>query len=141
MTRLTSVIALGASWMVATGACGASPETVISAKFDAVNRHAIPDIVAFYAPAAVLTASDFCAPRHGKADVQRTYEAIFAAVPDIRADVVEIVKQDKRVAARVILRSRERKFELPIMNFFTVEKGQIVRDDGIFDTGGRPCRS
>ena len=126
---------------MATSVRAASPEAVVSAKFDAVNRHEISDIVSFYAPEAVLTASDFCAARHGRAEVQRTYEAIFNAVPDIRAEVVEIVKQDNRIAARVILRSRERKFELPIMNFFTVRKGKIVRDDGIFDNGGRPCSS
>ena len=139
MTRLTSLLALGASVMVAAAAHAASPEAVISAKFDAVNRHEISGVVSFYAPESVLTASDFCAARHGKAEVQRTYEAIFKAVPDIRAEVVEMVKQDDRVAARVMLRSQERKFEVPIMNFFTVRKGKIVRDDGIFDNGGRRC--
>jgi hypothetical protein len=31
-------------------------------------------------------------------------------------------------------------FALPLMNFFTVAEGQITRDDGIFDNGGRKCR-
>jgi hypothetical protein len=33
-----------------------------------------------------------------------------------------------------------RSFDLPLMNFFTVRNGLIVRDQGIFDNGGRACR-
>lgn len=75
-------------------------------------------------------------------DVLRTYQGIFAAVPDIHAEVVELLEQGERVAARVILRSRApgRSFNLALMNFFTVRNGKIVRDDGVFDNGGRPCR-
>lgn len=128
--------------LLATGASVPSPRQVIEAKFEAVNRHAIPEIVAFYGEDAVLTASDFCGPRHGKTEVQRTYQGIFAAVPDVRADVIELVEQDDRVAVRVVLRSRQpgRAFDLPLMNFFTVRHGKIVRDDGVFDNGGRACR-
>jgi ketosteroid isomerase-like protein len=128
--------------------CGAaspaprSARSVIEAKFAAVNRHVVADIVDFYAEDAILTASDFCAPRHGRADVARTYEAIFQAIPDVRAEVVEYVVQGDRVAARVILHSRRpgQSFDFPLMNFFTVRAGRIVRDDGMFDNGGRPCR-
>lgn len=30
-------------------------------------------------------------------------------------------------------------FEVQIANFFTVRDGLIESDDGVYDTGGRPC--
>ncbi len=119
-----------------------SARAVVEAKFAAVNRHAIGDIVSYYADDAVLTASDFCAPRHGKPDVERTYQAIFGAIADVQVEVVEYVVQGDRVAARVVLHSRRpgHSFDFPLMNFFTVKNGKIVRDAGIFDNGGRACR-
>ncbi len=120
---------------------GASPREVVAAKFAAVARHDVAGVAAFYAPDAVVTASDFCKPRQGRAEVERTYRGIFDAVPDIVADVQEMVTEGDRVAVRVILRSRApgRSFDLPIMDFFTVRDGLIVRDDGVFDNRGRPC--
>jgi hypothetical protein len=55
----------------------------VRAKFAAVNRHSVEDIVALYAADAELTAPDFCSPRHGHDDVRRTYQALFSAYPDI----------------------------------------------------------
>lgn len=119
-----------------------SPKTIVEAKFAAVNRHAMDEIVAAYAEDAVLTASDFCAPRHGRAEVERTYRRIFAAVPDIRAEILEMISQGDRVAVRLMLRSDSagNTFGLPLMNFFTIRRGRIVRDDGLFDNRGRPCQ-
>src|ERR1700749_1108901 len=77
-----------------------SPQAVIEAKFAAVNRHSVPDVVAFYAPDAQVTASDFCKPRQGRAYVERTYKNIFAIVPDVAVTVDETVVQDDRVAVR-----------------------------------------
>ncbi len=116
---------------------------LVEAKFAAVSRHSAAEIAAFYADDAVLTAPDFCAPRRGRPDVERTYAAIFAAVPDVTAEVQELVVEGDRVAARVVLHSRSpgRAFDLPIMDFFTVRARHIVRDDGIFDNHGRPCRA
>jgi len=124
-----------------TLAAPASPRAVVEAKFAAVNRHAVADIAAFYAPDASITASDFCKPRQGRAEVERIYKGIFAAVPDAQADVVEYVVDGDRVAVKFFVRSRlpGRAFDLPIMDFFTVRDGLIVRDDGIFDNAGRPC--
>ena len=83
-----------------------SPRDTVAAKFAAVNRHAIAEIVEFYAADARLIASDFCAARQGRADVERTYRAIFDAVPDVIADVQEYVVEGERVAVRLIVRSR-----------------------------------
>ena len=118
-----------------------SPREVVEAKFAAVSRHSVADVVAFYAPDAVVTASDFCKPRQGRAEVERTYKAIFAAVPDATADVQEYVVQGDRVAVRFMLHSRipGGSFDAPLMDFFTVRDGLIFRDDGMFDNGGRPC--
>jgi ketosteroid isomerase-like protein len=124
-----------------TLAAPASPRAVVEAKFAAVNRHATADIAAFYAPDASITASDFCKPRQGRAEVERIYKGIFATVPDAQADVQEYVVEGDRVAVKFFVRSRlpGRAFDLPIMDFFTVRDGLIVRDDGIFDNAGRPC--
>lgn len=116
--------------------------SVVTAKFDAVNRHDIDQIVAAYAETATLTATDFCAARIGRNEVRRTYRDIFSAVPDVHAEIVELLADGNRVAVRVRLRGAVggQPFELSLMNFFTVNDGLITRDDGIFDNGGRNCR-
>ena len=118
-----------------------APRAVVAAKFAAVNRHAVADIVAFYAPDAKVTASDFCKPRQGRADVERTYQALFAAVPDVVADVQDYIVEGDRVAVRFVVRSRlpGRTFDVPILDVFTVRDGLISEDDGLFDNRGRPC--
>lgn len=118
-----------------------TPKAVVEAKFAAVNRHDLAAVVASYAPDARLTAADFCKPRLGRADVERTYRAIFAAAPDVSVELTDTVAQGDRVAVRFVLRSQQggRTYELPIMNFFTVEHGLITRDDGMFDNHGRAC--
>lgn len=119
-----------------------SAASVIRAKFDAVNRHDIDQIVAAYAETATLTATDFCAPRLGRSEVRRTYRDIFSAVPDVRAEIVELLVDGNRVAVQLRLRGTVagQPFALSLMNFFTVADGLITRDDGIFDNGGRTCR-
>ncbi len=118
-----------------------SPRAVVAAKFAAVNRHSVPDIVNLYSPDAQVTASDFCKPRRGRADVQRIYQYLFDTFPDIVAEVHEYVAEGDRVAVRFTVRSRlpGKTFAVPIMDFFTVRNGMIESDDGIFDTRGRPC--
>jgi ketosteroid isomerase-like protein len=117
------------------------PREVIEAKFDAVNRHALADVVARYAPDAQITASNFCAPRQGRADVERIYRGIFSALPDVVADIQEYIVEGDRVVVRFVVRSRTAgaHFQIPIINVFTVRDGLIVRDEGRFDSGGRPC--
>ena len=125
-----------------TAASGAtSAQSVINARFAAINRHDIDAVAALYAPDATLTASDFCAPRHGRADVARTLHGIFQLVNDLSADVESMVAQGDRVAVRFVVRGTVggRAIAIPIMDFYTVRDGLIVADDGIFDTGGRPC--
>jgi ketosteroid isomerase-like protein len=119
----------------------ASAKSVIQAKFAAVNRHALEDIVALYAADAELTAPDFCSLRHGHDDVRRTYQALFSAVPDLSVEVQEYLQEGDRVAVRFVVRSSlpGRSFQVPIMNFFSVRNGVIVSDEGLFDTRGRKC--
>jgi ketosteroid isomerase-like protein len=119
----------------------ASAKSVVQAKFAAVNRHSLEDIVALYAVDAAVTAPDFCSPRHGRDDVRRTYQALFSAYPDISVEVQEYVAEGDRVAVRFVVRSNlpDRSFAVPIMNFFSVRNGVIVSDDGLFDTRGRKC--
>lgn len=118
-----------------------SPRAIVEAKFAAVNRHDIVEIVRFYAPDAQVTASNFCKPRSGRTDVQRTYQSMFDAFPDIVADIHEYLVQGDRVVVRFTARGRlpGKSFDLPIVNFFTVRNGLIQSDDGVFDTAGRPC--
>ena len=134
------LIALVAA-LATPAAAAPSAREVVKAKFDAVNRHAVADVVALYAPDAVVTASDFCAPRRGRDDVRRTYEAIIGGVPDVVADVQEMIVEGDRVAVKFVVRSRlpGRAFDVPILDLFTVRDGLIVRDDGIFDNHGRAC--
>ena len=118
-----------------------SPQAVIAAKFDAVNRHAVTDIKDLYAVDAVVTSPDFCAPRLGRSEVQRNYEHLFATFPDIRADVQEYLVQGERVAVRLVVRGHVNRqaFDVPIFDFFTVRNGLIVTDDGLYDAKGDKC--
>jgi SnoaL-like domain len=77
----------------------------------------------------------------GQVDVQRTYQSVFAAFPDIVAEVHEYFVQEERVAVRLTVRGsvQGRTFAVPVANYFTVRKGLIESDDGVFDTRGRPC--
>ena len=126
---------------VAPSKSSATSQSVIEAKFAAVNRHALDEIVNLYSPDAQITASDFCQPRHGREDVRRTYRALFDAFPNIRAEVHEYVVQGDRVAVRVNIQNKPPgyAFDVPIMNFFTVRNGLIESDEGRFDNGGRRC--
>jgi ketosteroid isomerase-like protein len=116
-------------------------QAVIEAKFAAVNRHSIDDIEKLYAPFASITAPNFCAPRHGREDVRRTYQDLFAAFPGIHAEIQEYLVQGDRVAVRYLVHSDSagRGFVVPIFNLFTVRDGLITTDDGMFDNGGRKC--
>jgi predicted ester cyclase len=118
-----------------------SPQAAIEAKFVAVNRHALDEIVNLYSPGAQITASDFCQPRHGREDVRRTYKALFDSFPNIGVEVHEYVVQGDRVAVRVNIQNKPPgfAFDVPIMNFFTVRNGLIENDEGRFDNGGRRC--
>lgn len=115
--------------------------SVVEAKFAAVNRHSIDDIEKLYAPFASLTAPNFCAPRHGREDVRRTYQDLFATFPDIHAEIQEYLVQGDRVAVRYLVRTGPagKGFVVPIFNLFTVRDGLITTDDGMFDNGGRKC--
>jgi ketosteroid isomerase-like protein len=114
---------------------------VIEAKFAAVNRHSVDDIEKLYAPEASITASNFCTPRRGRADVRRIYQDLFAAFPDIRTEIQDYVVQDDRVAVKYFVRvgAAGKGFVVPIINLFTVRNGLITVDDGVFDNGGRKC--
>lgn len=135
------IVVLATAAAAAPSTAAPSARAVVEAKFAAVNRHAVADVVALYAPDAVVTASDFCQPRGGRDDVRRTYEAIIAGVPDVVADVQEMIVEGDRVAVKFVVRSRipGRAFDVPILDFFTVRDGLIVRDDGVFDNRGRAC--
>ena len=118
-----------------------SPKAVVEAKFAAVNRHAVADVVRFYSPNARITSSGFCSPRQGLADVQRTYQSLIEAVPDIVAEVNLYVVEGARVAVIFTVKGHLQgtSIAVQIANFFTVRDGLIESDDGVYDTGGRPC--
>jgi ketosteroid isomerase-like protein len=143
MLRSSQALVLAASLALAAGWAQAapSPREVVAAKFAAVNRHAIHEIAALYAADAEVIASNFCAPRRGRADVIRTYEGIFSALPDAQAEDFEYLSDGDHVAVRYVVRSKAAgaTFGVPIFNLFTVRNGLITRDEGRFDNGGRAC--
>ena len=116
----------------------ASPREVVTAMFDAFNRHDAAQMARLYAPAATLTSPDFCAVR-GQKDVVRTYAALFAAFPDIRDEIQDIVAEGDMVAVRFVAVSQKGRLTLPVQAMIQVRDGLIVHDDALFDTGGKPC--
>ncbi|WP_109125817.1 nuclear transport factor 2 family protein [Dyella sp. C11] len=116
-------------------------ESVVRAMFDAFNRHDAEAMATLYADDARLLSSDFCSPRTGRADVLRTYRALFEAYPDIHDDIEDIVVQDDRVTVRFVARSGQgiSAMALPITTWVIVRQGLIRLDESTFDTAGRPC--
>lgn len=125
--------------MLALAAPAPEPRAVVTAMFDAFNRHDAEAMAMLYAGDARLTSPDFCRPR-GRADVTRTYRALFAEFPDIRDEVEQVVVEGEQVAVRFTAVSRRAGLRLPIQTMLRVRGGRIVSDDTLFDAGGRPCR-
>ena len=125
----------------ATEHSGDAARSVVEAKFAAVSRHAVADIVALYSPSAKLSAPDFCKARSGRDDVRRTYQTLFEQFPDVTVNGLEYLARGERVAVKFVVSSRipNKTFDVPIMNFFTVRDGLIESDEGLFDTRGRAC--
>lgn len=119
----------------------ATSRQVAAAMFDAFNRHDAEAMSALYASDARLMSSDFCAARAGRRDVLRTYRALFAAYPDIHDEVMAMVTEGEQVAVRFVARSGngDSALRMPIMAFLTIRSGQILSDESVFDTRGRPC--
>jgi len=138
-----ALLVVASSGFAAPHAARLSPRAVIVAKFAAVNRHDIPDIVKLYAPNAEINASDYCKPRTGQAEVQRNYESLFSTYPDIAVDVSEYIAEGDRVAVlmKVSVRVNGQIVDVPIADFFIVRNGRIASDDARFDVHGRPCSS
>ena len=115
-----------------------APEVVVRKMFEAFNRHDASAMEQLYAPEARLSSSDFCKPR-GRADVQRTYGALFMAFPDIRDEIEALVAQGDVVAVRFTALSHAGNLELTIHTFLKIRNGLIVSDDSVFNAAGRPC--
>lgn len=115
-----------------------TPRQTVEAMFAAFNRHDAAAMARLYTPDARLTSSDFCAPRTGR-DVERTYRALFAALPDVTDRIETIVAQGDRVAVRFTAASTAANLRIPIQAMLRVRGGKIVEDDSVFDTGGKPC--
>lgn len=116
-----------------------TPRAVVTAMFEAFNRHDAQAIEGLYAPDARLTSPDFCTAR-GRGDVARTYGALFAAYPDIRDRIEVMVVEGDRVAVRFVATSRSGGLTIPIKAMIRVKDGLIVEDNSVFDTGGEPCQ-
>lgn len=116
-----------------------APRAVVMAMFDAFNRHDAAAMEKLYAPDARLTSPDFCSART-RDDVVRTYEAMFAAFPDIHDEVQSTVAEGELVAVRFVARSRRGDLVLPVQAMIRVHNGLIVQDDSLFDAGGVACQ-
>ena len=140
MKRPIVLVALAIPLLGGASAPPASPRTAVAAMFAAFNAHDPAAMARLYAPDARLTSSDFCAPRRGT-DVQRTYAALFAAMPDLNDQVDTVVAEGDRVAVRFTATSSNTGLRLPIVSMLRVQDGLIVEDDSVFDAGGRICTS
>ena len=116
-----------------------SPLATVEAMFAAFNRHDAAAMASLYSFDAMLNSSDFCAPRNGPAEVERTYAALFRAFPDIRDEDMTFVTEGKRVAVQFVARSSQGQLNLPIAAFLAVRNGRIVSDEAYFNAGATPC--
>lgn len=125
--------------LLLAAATAPTPRTVVTALFEAFNRHDAKAIAGLYAPDARLTSPDFCTAR-GRDDVARTYGALFAAYPDIQDRIEVLVVDGNRVAVRFLATSRSGGLTMSIQAVIRVRDGLIVEDNSVFDTGGEPCQ-
>ena len=116
-----------------------APRSVVTAMFEAFNRHDAEAIARLYAPDARLASSDFCAAR-GRDDVARTYDVLFAAYPDIQDRIEVMIAEGDRVAVRFVATSRSGGLTMPVQVMIRVRHGLIVEDRTVFDTDGKPCQ-
>lgn len=116
-----------------------APRAVVTAMFEAFNRHDAEAIARLYAPDARLASSDFCAAR-GRNDVVRTYAALFATYPDIHDRIEVMIVEVDRVAVRFVATSRSGGLTMPVQAMIRVRDGLIMEDDAVFDTVGEPCQ-
>ncbi len=139
MIPASLLFSIGAA--TASAAPGATPGALAQAVFDAFNRHDAAALAALHAEDARLTSSDFCGPRVGRAEIMRTYRALFGRFPDIHDEVRDTVVDGDRVAVRFVAESGQDgvRLALPIATFLIVRDGLIQADDSIFDTAGRAC--
>lgn len=140
----TALVLLACSALMSCAATPVHPAPldVVRAKFAAVNRHDLHAVAESYAPQARLMAADFCAPRIGRSEVERTYTALFSAIEDLSVRLDHVLADGDHVAVRfrVLGSAGGQRFEVPIADFFEVRDGLIVYDLGVFDNGDRPCR-
>jgi hypothetical protein len=114
---------------------------LVEAKFAAVSRHSAAEI-RFLCRRCRSDRVRLLRAAARSADVRRTYAAIFAAVPDVTAEVQELVVEGDRAAARSYCAAARRVAPSTCRSwFFTVRARHMVRDDGMFDNHGRPCRA
>ena len=116
----------------------ASPRTTVDAMFAAFNAHDPKRMAKLYATDARVDSSDFCATRGAK-DIERTYTALFSAMPDLHDTVDTMLVDGDRVAVRFTAASVKAGFSIRIVTFLRIHDGLIVEDDTHFDNGGRPC--
>jgi ketosteroid isomerase-like protein len=126
--------------LFALAAAVPTPRDTAERLYQAFNKHDVTAMAALYHDDARLISPDFCAPR-GRADVERTYQTLFAAFPDLHDDVEEMLVDGDHVVVRFTSRATldGRPFMIAIANFLTFRDGRIVEDRDIFDVGGRPC--
>lgn len=115
-------------------------QEVVENLFAAFNRHDLDGMEKLYSDDAALKSSDFCSPRRGRNEVRRTYKELFDSFPDLRDDVQLLVVEEDRVAVKFVSVSTVHgPFKVEIATFLTLRNGQIVSDESVFDTAGRPC--
>ena len=139
LNRLT-LIALAATVFASNCVKASGNQEIVENLFAAFNRHDLDVMEKLYSEDAELKSSDFCSPRRGRNEVRRTYKELFDSFPDLRDDVQILVVQDDRIAVKFVSRSTTHgPFRVEIATFLTLKNGQIVGDESVFDTAGRPC--
>jgi ketosteroid isomerase-like protein len=126
--------------LLALAAAAPTPRDTAERLYRAFNAHDVTAMAALYHDDARLISPDFCAPR-GRADVERTYQALFAAFPDLHDDVEDMLVDGDHVVVRFTSHATfdGKAVTIAIANFLTIRDGRIVEDRDIFDAGGRPC--
>lgn len=122
---------------------------VVSAMFDAFNRHDVEALAALYAEDAVIESPDFEEPRRGPAGIRETYTPYFEASPDIQDDVTRMFGSGDLVAVEFVSRGtmtnlgpddpevmQDKAFAIHIVSVLEVRDGKIVRDVTYFDQLG-----
>ncbi len=126
--------------LIDENALTATTRDIITAEFEAFNKHDIDALVALYSEDAETRSPGDLASTFGRDRIRETYQGHFDNIPDVHDSVQNIVAEGENGAVEFIASwsqptadDPDARGSLKIAAFLTVRDGKIVKDITYFD--------